>query len=122
MSRFAEAPGGAGLDERLLALRLDPEDVYVAVQDYLDEDLSHSRRDVTSESIFGPAHTSTVAVTARADGLLAGLPVAHAVFHAMPGDVESLTSQRKARASAPVRSSPGSRVRPGRCSPPSAPR
>ncbi len=88
MSRFAEAPGGAGLDERLLALRLDPEDVYVAVQDYLDEDLSHARRDVTSESIFGPDHTSTVAVTARADGLLAGLPIAHAVFHAMPGDVE----------------------------------
>ncbi|MEU6860407.1 carboxylating nicotinate-nucleotide diphosphorylase [Glycomyces sp. NPDC046736] len=88
MSRFAEAPGGADLDARLLECRLDPEDVYVAVQDYLDEDLSHSRRDVTSESIFGPEHTSTVAVTARGDGLLAGLPVAHAVFHAMPGDVE----------------------------------
>ncbi|THV41910.1 carboxylating nicotinate-nucleotide diphosphorylase [Glycomyces buryatensis] len=78
----------SGLDERLIACGLDPEDVYVDIQDYLDEDLSHARRDLTSESIFDPNHSSIVAVTARSDGLLAGLPVAHAVFHAMPGPTE----------------------------------
>ncbi|WP_026928598.1 carboxylating nicotinate-nucleotide diphosphorylase [Glycomyces tenuis] len=73
---------------RLVAGGLDPQDVSVAIEDYLDEDLSAERRDVTSESIFGPEHTSVVVLTARAAGVLAGLPVAHAVFDAMPGDVE----------------------------------
>ncbi|HEU5127738.1 MAG TPA: carboxylating nicotinate-nucleotide diphosphorylase [Glycomyces sp.] len=73
---------------RLVAGGLDPQDVFVAVEDYLDEDLSAERRDVTSESIFGPDHTSVVVLTARAEGVLAGLPVAHTVFEAMPGDVE----------------------------------
>ncbi|GAB3220279.1 carboxylating nicotinate-nucleotide diphosphorylase [Glycomyces halotolerans] len=73
---------------RLVAGGLDPQDVYVAVEEYLDEDLSASRRDVTSESIFGPEHSSTVVLTSRADGVLAGLPVAHTVFEAMPGDIE----------------------------------
>lgn len=73
---------------RLVAGGLDPQDVAVAVEEYLDEDLSTERRDVTSESIFDPEHTSVVAVTARADGVVAGLPVAHLVFEAMPGETE----------------------------------
>ena len=75
-------------EARLVAGGLDPQDVYVAVVDYLDEDLSPERRDVTSEAIFGPDHVSTVVLAARADGVLAGLPVAHMVFNAMPGGVE----------------------------------
>ncbi|WP_199034098.1 carboxylating nicotinate-nucleotide diphosphorylase [Glycomyces salinus] len=75
-------------EARLVAGGLDPQDVYVAVEEYLDEDLSPARRDVTSESIFGPDHTSTVVMSARADGVLAGLPVAHTVFNAMPGEIE----------------------------------
>ncbi|MCH7229296.1 carboxylating nicotinate-nucleotide diphosphorylase [Glycomyces sp. L485] len=73
---------------RLVAGGLDPQYVFAAVEDYLDEDLSSDRRDVTSESIFGPEHGSVVVIAARADGVLAGLPVAHTVFEAMPGDIE----------------------------------
>ncbi|GAB3655618.1 nicotinate-nucleotide diphosphorylase [Glycomyces tarimensis] len=75
-------------EARLVAGGLDPQDVFVAVEDYLDEDLSPERRDVTSEAIFGPEHESVVVIAARADGVLAGLPMAHAVFAAMPGEVE----------------------------------
>lgn len=76
------------VEARLVAGGLDPRDVRAAVESYLDEDLSPERRDVTAASVFGPEHTSVVVLTSRAEGVLAGLPVAHAVFEAMPGDIE----------------------------------
>ncbi|WP_100445301.1 carboxylating nicotinate-nucleotide diphosphorylase [Glycomyces xiaoerkulensis] len=75
-------------EARLVAGGLDPLAVREAVRDYLDEDLSPERRDATSEAVFGPEHTSVVVLAARADGVLAGLPVAHTVFSALSGDVE----------------------------------
>jgi nicotinate-nucleotide pyrophosphorylase (carboxylating) len=82
------ADTSANVDERLAACGLDPARVRASVRAFLDEDLSEARRDVTSEPVFDADHTSTVVLASRADGVLAGLPVAHAVFAATAEDTD----------------------------------
>ncbi len=65
------------LAERLQAAGLDPQAVDNLVWTALAED---GGTDVTSEPIFGPAETSTADFTARAPGVVAGIPVAEVVF------------------------------------------
>ncbi|MCW2937170.1 MAG: nicotinate-nucleotide pyrophosphorylase [Actinomycetia bacterium] len=65
------------LAERLQAAGLDPQAVDNLVRTALAED---GETDVTSEPIFGPAETSTADFTARAPGVVAGIPVAEVVF------------------------------------------
>jgi nicotinate-nucleotide pyrophosphorylase (carboxylating) len=65
------------LAERLQAAGLDPQAVDNLVRIALAED---GETDVTSEPIFGPAETSTADFTARAPGVVAGIPVAEVVF------------------------------------------
>jgi nicotinate-nucleotide pyrophosphorylase (carboxylating) len=71
----------AGLD--LLALDLSAAErvVYTA----LAEDLGDPPRDVTSESTIPAGQTDTAELVARADGVVAGLPVAELVFAATSG-------------------------------------
>src|SRR5258708_529228 len=65
------------LAERLQAAGLDPQAVDNLVRIALAED---GETDVTSEPIFGPAETCTADFTARAPGVVAGIPVAEVVF------------------------------------------
>ena len=65
------------LAERLQAAGLDPQAVDNLVRTALAED---GETDVTSEPIFGPAETCTADFTARAPGVVAGIPVAEVVF------------------------------------------
>ncbi|HEY8481921.1 MAG TPA: carboxylating nicotinate-nucleotide diphosphorylase [Spirillospora sp.] len=68
------------LSQRLSAAGLDPQDVENLVHTALDED---GETDVTSTPIFAPEHTSTGDLTAREAGVVAGIPVACAVFEAL---------------------------------------
>ena len=63
---------------RLLAAGLDPDDTERVIRAALDED----GPDVTSAAIVGPGAWAMAAVVAREPGVLAGLPVAHAVLDA----------------------------------------
>ncbi|MBW8484980.1 carboxylating nicotinate-nucleotide diphosphorylase [Actinomadura parmotrematis] len=65
------------LTARLEAAGLDPDGVLALVRTALAED---GAADVTSEPIFGPDETAAGAFTAREDGVVAGVPVAGAVF------------------------------------------
>jgi nicotinate-nucleotide pyrophosphorylase (carboxylating) len=59
---------------------LDPEAVAAVVDTALREDLGPAGRDVTTLATVPPDLTGTADVVARADGVLAGLPVAAVVF------------------------------------------
>jgi nicotinate-nucleotide pyrophosphorylase (carboxylating) len=64
---------------------LDPVAVADLVQRALDEDLGPERIDVTSFATIPADQTDTADLVARADGVLAGLPVAQAVFDLASG-------------------------------------
>ncbi|MDG4822439.1 carboxylating nicotinate-nucleotide diphosphorylase [Asanoa sp. WMMD1127] len=64
----------------LRAKGLDPAEVERVVRGALDEDLGPQHRDVTSEATIPADQVDTADVVARANGVLAGLPVAAAVF------------------------------------------
>ncbi|MFC9971399.1 carboxylating nicotinate-nucleotide diphosphorylase [Spirillospora sp. NPDC127200] len=65
------------LQDRLRTAGLDPQAVEDLVRVALAED---GDTDVTSESVFGPEETSRGDFAAREDGVVAGVPVAEAVF------------------------------------------
>jgi nicotinate-nucleotide pyrophosphorylase (carboxylating) len=65
------------LEGRLRDAGLDPQAVENLVRTALAED---GATDVTSEPIFAPGDTSRGDLTAREDGVVAGIPVAEAVF------------------------------------------
>ncbi|MFI0452316.1 carboxylating nicotinate-nucleotide diphosphorylase [Actinomadura sp. 6N118] len=68
------------LQGRLTDAGLDPQAVENLVRVALDED---GHVDVTSEPIFSPEDTASGDFTAREDGIVAGIPVAEAVFEAL---------------------------------------
>ncbi|KAB2350808.1 carboxylating nicotinate-nucleotide diphosphorylase [Actinomadura rudentiformis] len=68
------------LQARLAEAGLDPQAVENLVRVALDED---GQVDVTSEPIFSPEDTASGDFTAREDGIVAGIPVAEAVFEAL---------------------------------------
>ena len=61
---------------------LDLDEVERIVYTALAEDLGDPPRDVTSEATIAARQTDTAELVARADGVVAGLPVAAAVFQA----------------------------------------
>jgi len=63
-------------------LQIDPGTLKLLVQRALIEDLSDAG-DVTSDNILGADQTATAAIVAKAPGILAGRPVAGAVFFKM---------------------------------------
>ena len=69
----------AELIERLRDARLDPQEVTRIVSAALAEDLA-GRTDVTTEATIPAGARSTAYLTARADGVAAGLAVAETVF------------------------------------------
>jgi nicotinate-nucleotide pyrophosphorylase (carboxylating) len=85
----------------LRAVGLDPVAVAQIIDRALDEDLGPERLDVTSVATIPAGQVDVADLVARADGVLAGLPVAAAVFDlASQGAV---TFASKARDGAPVR-------------------
>ncbi|GIF48995.1 nicotinate-nucleotide pyrophosphorylase [carboxylating] [Asanoa ferruginea] len=68
------------ISDDLRAKGLDPDVVERVVRTALDEDLGPEHRDVTSEATIPAEQTDTADVVARANGVVAGLPVAAAVF------------------------------------------
>jgi nicotinate-nucleotide pyrophosphorylase (carboxylating) len=77
----------ASTAEQLTTLGLDPAYVEQVVATALAEDLGPSGVDVTSAATIPAGQTDTADLVARAAGVVAGLPVAAAVFEAT-GDVE----------------------------------
>ncbi|GIF78430.1 carboxylating nicotinate-nucleotide diphosphorylase [Asanoa siamensis] len=73
------------ISDDLTGKGLDPAVVERVVRGALDEDLGPARRDVTSEATIPADQVDTADVMARANGVVAGLPVAAAVF-ALAGD------------------------------------
>ncbi|GAA4912476.1 nicotinate-nucleotide pyrophosphorylase [carboxylating] [Stackebrandtia albiflava] len=67
-------------DGRLAAAGLDPAEVHDIITRALAEDLGPDRTDPTSEAIFPVTVTGVADVVARESGVVAGLPVAEAVF------------------------------------------
>ncbi len=75
--------------DALVGVGLDPEAVGRIVRGALEEDLGPRRLDVTSIATIPAGQTDTADVVARADGVVAGLAVAAAVFdEASEGTVE----------------------------------
>jgi nicotinate-nucleotide pyrophosphorylase (carboxylating) len=68
------------ITDDLRAKGLDPDAVERVVRGALDEDLGPAHRDVTSEATIPADQVDTADVVARATGVVAGLPVAAAVF------------------------------------------
>jgi len=66
--------------DALAARGLDPDAVARIIANALDEDLGPDHLDVTSAATIPPAQTDTAELVARADGVVAGLAVAAAVF------------------------------------------
>ena len=66
--------------QALRADGLDPDAVERIVRAALDEDLGPERLDVTSVATIPPGQVDTADLVARADGVLAGIAVATAVF------------------------------------------
>jgi nicotinate-nucleotide pyrophosphorylase (carboxylating) len=66
--------------ESLVAVGLDPAAVERIVRTALAEDLGPDHLDVTSVATIPAEQTDTAELVARADGVVAGLPVAAAVF------------------------------------------
>jgi nicotinate-nucleotide pyrophosphorylase (carboxylating) len=75
--------GGSGAAE--LGDGLDLSEAERVVWTALGEDLGDPPRDVTSEATIPMNQTDTAAIVARADGVVAGLPVAALVFAATSG-------------------------------------
>jgi nicotinate-nucleotide pyrophosphorylase (carboxylating) len=65
---------------------LDRQEVRRIVYSALGEDLGDPPRDVTSEATIPAGQIDTAELVARADGVVAGLPVAREVFAATSGD------------------------------------
>lgn len=87
MSRTARTPFDAMPDALVGELRaagLDPRRVYDDVVAAVDEDLPGE--DVTTEATIPPDATGLADLVARADGVLAGLPVAELVLRFVIGD------------------------------------
>jgi len=82
---------------------LDLDEVCRIVYSALGEDLGDPPRDVTSEATIPAGQTDTAELVARADGVVAGLPVAREVFAATSGGSASFE----------VRVAEGDRVRRG---------
>jgi nicotinate-nucleotide pyrophosphorylase (carboxylating) len=76
----------ADLVEELTACGLDPHQVHAAVAGAVAEDLPGE--DVTSVATLDPTETGWADLVARADGVVAGLPVAELVFRYVVGDVQ----------------------------------
>jgi nicotinate-nucleotide pyrophosphorylase (carboxylating) len=74
------------LVEELRTAGLDPAVVEDRVRQALEED--RAGEDVTSAATLDPSVTSWADLVARADGVVAGLPVAEAVFRLVVPDVE----------------------------------
>ena len=72
--------------EELTSCGLDPRQVHAAVAGAVAEDLPGE--DVTSAATLDPDETGWADLVARADGVVAGLPVAELVFRYVVGDVE----------------------------------
>ncbi|MDQ4039907.1 MAG: carboxylating nicotinate-nucleotide diphosphorylase [Actinomycetota bacterium] len=87
-------------EEGFAGTGLDPAWVKDLVSRALAEDLGfpaggpHAGRDVTGEATIPPDQVDTAVLTARARGVLAGLPVALAVFLACCPDAEIAMAQR----------------------------
>jgi nicotinate-nucleotide pyrophosphorylase (carboxylating) len=80
--------------DRLQAAGLDPDDVRRVIAAAVDEDLDGGV-DVTSAATVPPGHLSVLDLVARADGVVAGVPVAAAVFEAI-GDPTVVVEERRA--------------------------
>jgi nicotinate-nucleotide pyrophosphorylase (carboxylating) len=87
------------LTAELEAAGLDPSAVHAAVAAAVSEDLPGE--DVTSAATIDPARTASAALVARADGVVAGLPVAETVFRYVVG--EPLRVRRGAADGQPVK-------------------
>jgi nicotinate-nucleotide pyrophosphorylase (carboxylating) len=74
--------------EMLAAVGLEPAAVDRIVRDALAEDLGPSNLDVTSVATIPAGQSDTGDLVARATGVVAGLPVAAAVFEAVDSTVE----------------------------------
>ncbi|GAA2519033.1 carboxylating nicotinate-nucleotide diphosphorylase [Pilimelia columellifera] len=72
---------------RLATLGLDPAEVGRIVELALAEDLGPRRQDVTSEATIPAGQRDVAEVVARADGVVAGLDVAAAVFEAVDAEL-----------------------------------
>jgi nicotinate-nucleotide pyrophosphorylase (carboxylating) len=66
--------------DAIVAGGLDPNDVIRVIQTALAEDLGPDRVDVTSQATIPAEQTDTADLVARADGVVAGIAVAGAVF------------------------------------------
>lgn len=73
-----------GLAERLAAARLDPAYVERVARDTVAEDLAGGQ-DVTSVATVPPGAVATADLVARTPGVVAGLPVAEAVYEVVCG-------------------------------------
>ena len=78
------------IQERLRAVDLDPSYVEDVVRRAVDEDLDGGV-DVTSVATVAETATATADLVARADGVVAGVPVAAAVLHLVCGETTALT-------------------------------
>jgi nicotinate-nucleotide pyrophosphorylase (carboxylating) len=88
------AAPSSGADEIAdLAGGLDLTEVERVVYTALAEDLGDPPRDVTSEATIPGDQLDTADLVARADGVVAGLPVAEQVFAATSGGTASFTQQ-----------------------------
>lgn len=72
------------ISDSLIAAGLNPLDVTEVVLRSLHEDVDHSG-DITSIATIPADHVSTLDLVARAAGVVAGVPVAAAVFHILGG-------------------------------------
>jgi nicotinate-nucleotide pyrophosphorylase len=77
------------------AVGLDPAEVAGIVARALAEDLGPDGLDVTSVATIPAGQTGVADLVARADGVVAGLPVARAVFDATSGGTASWVEQAK---------------------------
>jgi nicotinate-nucleotide pyrophosphorylase (carboxylating) len=78
------------IQQRLHAIGLDPSYVEDVARRAVDEDLDGGV-DVTSVATVAETATATADFVARADGVVAGIPVAAAVLHLLCGDTTTLT-------------------------------
>jgi nicotinate-nucleotide pyrophosphorylase (carboxylating) len=95
------------LERSLRNAGLDPQAVDGLVRTALAED---GAADVTSEPIFDPGELSAGEFVARADGVVAGLPLAEAVFAVL---AEGLSPELRASLRVGARAADGDRVRAG---------
>jgi nicotinate-nucleotide pyrophosphorylase (carboxylating) len=84
--------------DALLADGLDPAEVQRIVTGALDEDLGPDRLDVTSLATIPAERTDTGDLVARADGVVAGLAVAAAVYDLTPGATADRTVEFSVKA------------------------